>query len=115
MKSFAFVAFASVCQVASAFYAEWTVDWVLAAPDGFTRPVIGINGAWPPPVLDLQLNETVQIVLTNNLGNETTSIHWHGIENKRNNVNDGVVGLNQCGQYPGSTVTYNWVVSVPRE
>lgn len=57
---------------------DWTVGWVRAAPDGFSRPVIGINGKWPLPKLEADLGDTVIVKVTNNLGNETTGIHWHG-------------------------------------
>jgi iron transport multicopper oxidase len=31
---------------------NWSIDFVQAAPDNFTRQVIGINGKWPlPPIM----------------------------------------------------------------
>jgi iron transport multicopper oxidase len=26
---------------------DFSIGWVTAAPDGYSRPVIGINGQWP--------------------------------------------------------------------
>jgi iron transport multicopper oxidase len=25
---------------------DWNIEWMIAAPDGFARPVIGVNGQW---------------------------------------------------------------------
>jgi iron transport multicopper oxidase len=57
---------------------NWNVGWVTACPDGFCRPVIGVNGQWPLPVMEVDLGDTVVVNYQNNLGNETTSIHFHG-------------------------------------
>jgi hypothetical protein len=57
---------------------NWDVGWVTACPDGFCRPVIGINGAWPCPIVEVDRGDTVIFNVKNSLGNETTSIHCHG-------------------------------------
>ena len=28
---------------------DWDITWVNAAPDGFMRPVVGVNNEWPCP------------------------------------------------------------------
>ncbi|KAG9552205.1 hypothetical protein KCU77_g19911, partial [Aureobasidium melanogenum] len=28
---------------------DWKLEWMIAAPDGVARPVIGVNGQWPCP------------------------------------------------------------------
>jgi hypothetical protein len=57
---------------------NWEISWLTACPDGFCRPVIGINGAWPCPILEADLGDTVVLNIKNKLGNETTTIHPHG-------------------------------------
>lgn len=52
---------------------------VNAAPDGYNRPVIGINGQWPLPKVEANVGDTIVVTATNKLGNETTSLHWHGM------------------------------------
>lgn len=89
---------------------DWTIDWVTAAPDGYSRPVIGINGQWPCPVLEANLNDTVVVNLQNNLGNETTGLHFHGIRQYGSPDMDGPVAASQCSIPPGSSFTYQFVV-----
>lgn len=74
-------------RLSGAVFLNWNITWVNdAAPDGFNRPVIGVNGKWPPPVLEAQKGEQVTIVVWNKLGNQTTSLHWHGIRQFQTNV-----------------------------
>ncbi|KAL1869993.1 hypothetical protein VTK73DRAFT_2863 [Phialemonium thermophilum] len=89
---------------------DWTVDWVTAAPDGFVRPVIGINGQWPCPTIDADVGDTISLKLSNNLGNETTGLHFHGISQISTPDMDGPSGVTQCPVPPGSSVTYQFVV-----
>ncbi len=90
---------------------NWDVTWVNAAPDGFTRPVIGINNAWPCPKIDAVVGDTVVVNLNNLLVNETTGLHFHGINQINTNFMDGPSGVTQCPVPPGSSITYTFVVS----
>lgn len=90
---------------------KWTVDWVTAAPDGFSRSVIGINGQWPCPTIEASVGDTVVVELTNNLGNQTTGIHFHGINQVSTNFMDGPSMVTQCPLPPGSTMKYQFEVS----
>ncbi|GMG15697.1 unnamed protein product [Aspergillus oryzae var. brunneus] len=79
---------------------EWNITWVLANPDGLQeRPVIGINGQWPLPVLNLTLGDRVIAKVYNALGNESTSIHWHGFFQNGTTHMDGAPSVNQTGTY----------------
>lgn len=89
---------------------NWDVSWVRAAPDGFARPVIGINGQWPCPPIIVDAGDTVVVNLNNHLGNETTGLHFHGIDQIRTPDMDGPSGVTQCPVPPGSSVTYSFVV-----
>lgn len=91
-------------QFALAGVHNWDIEWVTAAPDGFARPVIGINGQWPPPVLQATVGERMQITVNNKLGNETTSIHWHGITQRNSGVMDGPAAVTQCPIQPGELI-----------
>lgn len=87
---------------------DWDIGWVSAAPDGYTRPVIGINGQWPPPALEVDVNDTIIATVHNSLGNETTSVHWHGIWQNGTPHMDGGAGISQCPIPPGGTFTYEF-------
>ncbi|KKY28050.1 putative multicopper oxidase type 1 [Diplodia seriata] len=88
---------------------EWDIGWVTAAPDGYSRPVIAVNGQWPPPVLEANVNDTIVATVTNSLGNETTSVHWHGLWQRGTPEMDGGAGVTQCAIPPGETFRYEFV------
>ena len=45
---------------------DWNVGWVRANPDGqHERPVIGLNGEWPWPLLNFTIGDRVIIDLHN--------------------------------------------------
>lgn len=92
---------------------DWSIDWVEASPDGFTRPVIGINGEWPCPILQANLGDTIVVNIVNNLGNETTGMHWHGIGQYGTPEMDGSPAAAQCPIPPGAEFTYKFTVCVP--
>ncbi|KAI0395409.1 Cupredoxin [Xylariaceae sp. FL0594] len=92
---------------------NWEVTWVWKAPDGHGRPVIGINGSWPCPTIEAWLGDTIVVNLVNKLGNETTGIHFHGINQINSNVMDGAVGTNQCPLPPGYSMKYSFTANQP--
>ncbi|KOS48441.1 hypothetical protein ACN38_g617 [Penicillium nordicum] len=81
-----------------------------AAPDGFSRPVMAVNGTIPGPTIFADWGDWVMIHVTNSLhkSENGTSIHWHGIRQNFTNGQDGVVSITQCPTAPGSTITYKW-------
>ncbi|KAH8666935.1 putative extracellular dihydrogeodin oxidase/laccase [Xylariales sp. PMI_506] len=79
-----------------------------AAPDGFERVVLSVNGTVPGPTIIADWGDTVVVHVTNSLENNGTSIHWHGIRQNYTNQNDGVPSLTQCPVAPGQTYTYTW-------
>lgn len=93
---------------------DWNITWVTTNPDGMAdRPTIGINGQWPLPALNLTKGDRVIVNAYNGLGNQSTSLHFHGMFQNGTNEMDGPVGVNQCGIPPGSTMVYNFTVSRP--
>lgn len=88
----------------------WDLSWRFVAPDGFGRPVISVNGQWPPPHINGVAGDRVIVHVLNNLGNETASIHWHGLSLIGQNTMDGPVGTTQCPIPPGSEFTYDFNV-----
>lgn len=47
----------------------------------------------------------------NNLGNESTSLHFHGIWQQGTGVNDGPSGVTNCPIQPGASYTYEFVAN----
>lgn len=110
-----FAAFAASASFVSSAVIEydWSIEWLLANPDGrLERPVVSVNGLWPGPTVRATLGDTIRITATNNLVNETTSLHWHGIHQYGTNAMDGAIGVTQCAIYPGQNYTYEFQVRV---
>ncbi|KZW03034.1 putative extracellular dihydrogeodin oxidase/laccase [Exidia glandulosa HHB12029] len=78
------------------------------APDGFSRQVLTVNNTIPGPTITADWGDTLVIHVTNALRDNGTSIHWHGIRQLQNSINDGVNGVTECPIAPGDTKTYTF-------
>lgn len=107
-----FWALASLRIVAAATVTyNFNVGWVTANPDGaFERPTIGINGEWPIPQIEANVGDNIIVHVTNQLGNQSTSLHFHGLFMNGTSHMDGPSQVVQCGIPPGSSFTYNFTV-----
>ena len=93
---------------------NFDVGWVTANPDGaFERPTIGINGQWPLPAITATKGDRVVVNVKNSLGDQTTSLHFHGIYMNGTTNMDGPVGVTQCAIQPGDSFTYDFKVWIP--
>ena len=53
----------------------------IGAPDGFSKSIITVNGIFPGPELNFNVNDDAVITETNMLGeNQVITVHWHGID-----------------------------------
>ncbi|KAJ5803916.1 CAZyme family AA1 [Penicillium psychrosexuale] len=113
MAKFSLFALATWAGLAAAkdVYLKWDITWVNAAPDGFERPVIGVNGQWPCPQIDVNVGDQLIVDVYNRLGNESTAIHWHGMRQHGSGVMDGAVGVTQCPIAPGAHMQYHFDVN----
>ncbi|SPJ73224.1 related to laccase precursor [Fusarium torulosum] len=82
------------------------------APDGYELSTILVNGQFPGPLIEANWGDTVQITVHNNLDEEGTSLHWHGILQKASPWEDGVPGVSQCPLPPGQSFTYSWIADI---
>ncbi|TGJ87255.1 hypothetical protein E0Z10_g1548 [Xylaria hypoxylon] len=93
---------------------DFNIGWVTANPDGaFERPTIGINGQWPIPWIEANVGDTVIVHATNQLGNQTTSLHFHGLFMNGTAHMDGPSQVSQCSIPSGSSFTYNFTINQP--
>ncbi|KAI5116373.1 hypothetical protein M0805_008686 [Coniferiporia weirii] len=75
-------------------------------PDGlFPRRVVGVNGTWPPPPIDVSTNDTLLVHATNSL-DDVLTLHHHGMYFNDSSWYDGALGVTQCGIPPGQSFTY---------
>lgn len=108
-------AFVASAHAATVTY-DMKVEWVTANPDGMQeRPVIGVNGQWPPPIIRADVGDNIVVNLENQLGNQSTSAHFHGLYQVGTPQMDGPVQVTQCDVPPGSTIKYNFTVNQPGE
>lgn len=92
---------------------DFEIGWVRANPDGLLeRPTIGINGQWPVPRIEATVGDRVVVNVDNQLGNQTTSLHFHGLFQNGTTEMDGAAGVSHCAIPAGSRFTYNFTVSM---
>ncbi|KAK8862201.1 multicopper oxidase [Apiospora arundinis] len=106
-------ALSTLSEAATVTY-DFDVAWVTANPDGaFDRPTIGINGQWPIPQIACNVGDRVVIHVTNSLGNQSTSLHFHGLFQNGTTHMDGPPQVSQCDIPPGHKLTYDFVIDQP--
>jgi hypothetical protein len=89
------------------FY-DFTVAYQKIAPDGVVKNGLTVNGQFPGPLIEANWGDTIQIKVTNNLTDEGTSLHWHGILQNGTPFYDGVPSVSQCPIAPGKSLTYKF-------
>jgi laccase len=73
---------------------------------------LAVNGQVPGPVIEANWGDIVQITVINQLADNSTSIHWHGIRQLGTNGDDGVAGVTECGiAGNGGSRVYTWHAS----
>lgn len=91
---------------------DFNVTWVTANPDGLMdRKVVGINGQWPLPVIEVDKGDRLVVNMHNGLGDKNATIHWHGMYQNGTNEMDGASMVTQCPVPPGYEMTYNFTVN----
>ena len=112
LLNFLVLSILSTTCLAKRVYYDWHVHWMNASPDGFERPVIGINNQFPCPTIDVHRGDTIVVDVYNGLRNQTTTIHWHGMHQRGTSQMDGSAGVSQCSIPPGTNFTYEFVVGL---
>ncbi|KAB5591872.1 Oxidorectuctase [Ceratobasidium theobromae] len=83
---------------------------VNAAPDGFTRSVVSVNGKLPGTVITASKGDTLRVNVTNELTDPTmrraTTIHWHGLFQTTTADEDGPAFVTQCPISQYNSYTY---------
>jgi iron transport multicopper oxidase len=91
---------------------DFNVTWVTANPDGLKeRKVIGVNGQWPLPTIEVNKGDQLVVNMHNGLGDKAATIHFHGMYQNGTNEMDGASMVTQCPIPPGSDFTYNFTVN----
>lgn len=95
---------------------DFNITWVTTNPDGlFPRTTIGVNNRWPLPVITATKGDQIVVNVNNQLGNQSTSLHFHGLFQNGTAAMDGAAYVTQCPIQPGSSFTYNFTVGIRGE
>ncbi|KIK45200.1 multicopper oxidase [Suillus luteus UH-Slu-Lm8-n1] len=82
------------------------------APDGLNRSAILVDGVFPGPLITAQKGDHFDIEVVNNLTDDSmfqvTSVHWHGISQKKTNYADGTSFVTQCPITPNHSFLYSF-------
>ncbi|KAJ7438384.1 multi-copper oxidase [Mycena galericulata] len=87
---------------------RWTVSTLPVARGGETWSRVVVNGRSPGPIIQANVHDRILVYVTNNLTDEGTSIHWHGLPQPDTPFYDGAPGISQCPIPPGQTLLYNF-------
>jgi FtsP/CotA-like multicopper oxidase with cupredoxin domain len=87
---------------------DFTISRGVIAPDGYQRPVLLVNGAFPGPTIEANWGDTIKVNVRNNITGpaDGTSIHWHGFLHRGSPWEDGTPAVSQCPIAPGKSFTY---------
>lgn len=89
-------------------YYDWTISKTRCAPDGVEVDCLLANDQFPGPTIEANWGDWIEVKVHNNLTDEGTSIHWHGILQKEAQWMDGVPGYTQCPIAPDADFTYRF-------
>ena len=112
--SYSLVLFLIASWVAAAAKYDFNVGWKDVNPDGRRmRKAVAINNQWPNPTIRVRKGETLSVRVTNSLGSQETSLHWHGLFQRGTNQYDGPPRVVGCSIPPGMSFTYEFKVDQP--
>lgn len=101
---------AQSCQAKTVTY-DFNLTWVTANPDGLAnRKVVGINGQWPLPIIEVDKGDQLVVNMHNALDRSAT-IHFHGMFQNGSSSMDGPSMVTQCPVLPGLDFTYNFTIT----
>lgn len=89
-------------------YYDFTIAKQTIAPDGVQKDGRVVNGQFPGPTIEANWGDWIEVVVHNDMPDEGTSLHWHGLLQTATPWFDGVPAVQQCPIAPGSTFTYRF-------
>ena len=76
---------------------------------GRSRPAVLVNGSTPGPRIDVdEFDFLLVTVVSRQLRDNMTGIHWHGQHQHQTPYSDGSSGVAQCGIPPGQSFLYRF-------
>ncbi|EIN07541.1 laccase [Punctularia strigosozonata HHB-11173 SS5] len=110
---FAILLAAGACLAALPPHTNLPIVNGVIAPDGFPRPAVLAGGTFPGPLIAANKGEdfaiNVQDYLHDTSMNRTTTVHWHGIQQRYGSVYaDGPAFVTQCPIAPNHSFPYQF-------
>ncbi|KAK4221188.1 putative laccase precursor [Podospora fimiseda] len=91
------------------FHITNVTNWL--GPDGVRKPAMLINGQFPGPTITADWGDYIIVNVYNDMKDNGTSIHWHGIRQFGESNQDGANGITECPIPPGQMKTYDFHVT----
>ena len=73
--------------------------------------MLTVNGQYPGPTIEADWGDILQITVKNQMQDNGTSIHWHGLRQRESNDMESVNGITECPIAPGASKTYTFQVT----
>lgn len=83
---------------------------VLISP-GLSRLMTVVNGLFPGPLIRVPYGSHIQVDVLNDLPDNATTIHWHGIHQRGTPYYDGVATQSQCPLQSRKSMSYSFTAS----
>ncbi|KAB7498531.1 Laccase-5, partial [Armadillidium nasatum] len=77
--------------------------------DGYEKAIVTVNRRLPGPSIQVCEDDEIIVDLINELGTDTTTIHWHGVHQVGTPYMDGVPSLTQCPINGGNLFRYHFI------
>ena len=81
---------------------------VITANGYGSRIVIAVNRKFPGPAITAYENQKIIVHMRNLMHTDSTTIHFHGMHQKKTPWSDGVAFVSQCPILPGQIYTYKF-------
>ncbi|EHK97129.1 putative Laccase [Glarea lozoyensis 74030] len=81
------------------------------SPDGNAKEMLVINGQYPGTLIQAQWGDRLTITVYNDMTDNGTSMHWHGIIQANSTTQDGVNGITECPIAPGKSRRYSFIAT----
>ena len=91
---------------------RFTLVLAREALPGNDKLQVTVNGTIPGPTLRVPAGNRVEVTVINNIFDDASVMHWHGMQQRGSPYMDGVVGVTQCpiSNAPGyNTMVYNFL------
>lgn len=88
---------------------DFTLSRCTISPDGVQVPhAVCVNGQFPGPLVEANYGDYIQVTVHNQLPDEGTTLHWHGMLQTDTPWADGVPAVDQCPIAPGHSFQYRF-------